>query len=71
SVAVKFEPEGSGVFESLKFVFRDGQYQSLIKKRLKAVEERVWGQALGEPAVLVDPDLDVDIAVYISGIQTY
>ncbi|HCH2814657.1 TPA: FHIPEP family type III secretion protein [Vibrio parahaemolyticus] len=71
SVAVKFEPEGSGVFESLKFVFRDGQYQSLIKKRLKDVEERVWGQALGEPAVLVDPDLDVDIAVYISGIQTY
>ncbi|EGQ8312648.1 FHIPEP family type III secretion protein [Vibrio parahaemolyticus] len=71
SVVVKFEPEGSGVFESLKFVFRDGQYQSLIKKRLKAVEERVWGQALGEPAVLVDPDLDVDIAVYISGIQTY
>ncbi|HGS5288059.1 FHIPEP family type III secretion protein [Vibrio parahaemolyticus] len=71
SVAVKFEPEGSGVFESLKFVFRDGQYQSLIKKRLKAVEERVWGQALGEPAVLVDPDLDVDIAVYISGVQTY
>ncbi|ENO0726750.1 FHIPEP family type III secretion protein [Vibrio parahaemolyticus] len=71
SVAVKFEPEGSGVFESLKFVFRDGQYQSLIKKRLKAVEERVWGQALGEPAVLVEPDLDVDIAVYISGIQTY
>ncbi|EJG0413091.1 FHIPEP family type III secretion protein [Vibrio parahaemolyticus] len=71
SVAVKFEPEGSGVFESLKFVFRDGQYQSLIKKRLKAVEERVWGQALGEPAVLVDPDLDVDIVVYISGIQTY
>ncbi|EGR0921863.1 type III secretion protein [Vibrio parahaemolyticus] len=71
SVTVKFEPEGSGVFESLKFVFRDGQYQSLIKKRLKAVEERVWGQALGEPAVLVDPDLDVDIAVYISGIQTY
>ncbi|KOE03642.1 type III secretion protein [Vibrio parahaemolyticus] len=71
SVAVKFEPEGSGVFASLKFVFRDGQYQSLIKKRLKAVEERVWGQALGEPAVLVDPDLDVDIAVYISGIQTY
>ncbi|HHJ3218459.1 TPA: FHIPEP family type III secretion protein [Vibrio parahaemolyticus] len=71
SVAVKFEPEGNGVFESLKFVFRDGQYQSLIKKRLKAVEERVWGQALGEPAVLVDPDLDVDIAVYISGIQTY
>ncbi|ENE9529088.1 FHIPEP family type III secretion protein [Vibrio parahaemolyticus] len=71
SVAVKFEPEGSGVFESLKFVFRDGQYQSLIKKRLKAVEERVWGQPLGEPAVLVDPDLDVDIAVYISGIQTY
>ncbi|EVT77435.1 FHIPEP family type III secretion protein [Vibrio parahaemolyticus] len=71
SVAVKFEPEGSGVFESLKFVFRDGQYQSLIKKRLKAVEERVWGQALGEPAVLVDPDLDVDIAVYISGIQMY
>ncbi|WP_241571463.1 FHIPEP family type III secretion protein [Vibrio parahaemolyticus] len=71
SVAVKFEPEGCGVFESLKFVFRDGQYQSLIKKRLKAVEERVWGQALGEPAVLVDPDLDVDIAVYISGIQTY
>ncbi|EGR3456400.1 type III secretion protein [Vibrio parahaemolyticus] len=71
NVAVKFEPEGSGVFESLKFVFRDGQYQSLIKKRLKDVEERVWGQALGEPAVLVDPDLDVDIAVYISGIQTY
>ncbi|EFO44810.1 type III secretion protein [Vibrio parahaemolyticus] len=71
NVAVKFEPEGSGVFESLKFVFRDGQFQSLIKKRLKAVEERVWGQALGEPAVLVDPDLDVDIVVYISGIQTY
>ncbi|MGM6658380.1 FHIPEP family type III secretion protein [Vibrio parahaemolyticus] len=71
NVAVKFEPEGSGVFESLKFVFRDGQFQSLIKKRLKAVEERVWGQALGEPAVLVDPDLDVDIVVYISGIRTY
>ncbi|ENM5780277.1 FHIPEP family type III secretion protein [Vibrio mimicus] len=71
TAAVKFEPEGSGVFESLKFVFRDAQYQNLIKKRLKDVEARVWGQALGEPAVIVQPDLDVDIAVYISGIQTY
>lgn len=32
SVAVKFEPEGSGVFESLKFVFRDGQYQKPNQK---------------------------------------
>ncbi|EGQ8204378.1 FHIPEP family type III secretion protein [Vibrio cholerae] len=71
AVAVKVEPEGSGVFESLKFVFRDAQYQHLIKKRLKDVEARVWGQALGEPAVIVQPDLDVDIAVYISGVQTY
>nr|WP_158162818.1 FHIPEP family type III secretion protein [Vibrio mimicus] len=71
TAAVKFEPEGSGVFESLKFVFRDAQYQNLIKKRLKDVEARVWGQALGEPAVIVQPDLDVDIAVYVSGIQTY
>lgn len=66
-----FEPKGHGLFESLKFVFRDSQYQSLVQRNVENKEKVLWGQALGSPAVLVDPTLEDDLKVYVSDIEMY
>ncbi|MBJ6915348.1 type III secretion protein, partial [Vibrio cholerae] len=66
-----FEPQGPGLFESLKFVFREAQYQHLIQRNVENKEKSLWGQALGSPAVMVDPTLDCDLKVYISDIEMY
>ncbi|EGR1024002.1 FHIPEP family type III secretion protein [Vibrio cholerae] len=66
-----FEPQGHGLFESLKFVFREAQYQHLIQRNVENKEKSLWGQALGSPAVMVDPTLDCDLKVYISDIEMY
>lgn len=66
-----FEPQGHGLFESLKFVFREAQYQHLIQRHIENKEKSLWGPALGLPAVKVDPTLDCELKVYISDIEMY
>ncbi|WP_029841271.1 FHIPEP family type III secretion protein [Vibrio parahaemolyticus] len=68
---LSLEPQGHGLFQSLKFVFREEQYQHLIQRHVEEKEKSLWGQALGLPAVVVDPTLDCDIKVYISDIEMY
>ncbi|OEF95460.1 FHIPEP family type III secretion protein [Vibrio splendidus] len=63
-----FEPLGSGVFQSLKFVIREGNHQLVIQRRVEDIEQVLWGQSLGVPAVTVNAQLDNDIEVYVSGI---
>ncbi|YCO02659.1 FHIPEP family type III secretion protein [Vibrio sp. VNB-15] len=66
-----FEAEGSGLFESLKFVVREDHHQGVIYQRLKSLEEALWGQALGAPAMIVDEASEYDLEVYIADICMY
>lgn len=66
-----FEPKGSGVFESLKFVLRDGQSQSVVHRRLEMIERSLWGQHLGMPAMVIDEGQRYDIEVFVSDIRMF
>ena len=66
-----FETEGSGLFESLKFVVREDSHQRVIQQCLTSLEQALWGQVLGEPAVFVDEASDYDLEVYIANIRMY
>ncbi|MDN4719566.1 FHIPEP family type III secretion protein [Vibrio parahaemolyticus] len=66
-----FEAQGSGLFESLKFVVREDHHQGVIYQRLKSLEEALWGQAPGAPAMIVDEASEYDLEVYIADICTY
>ncbi|NCO46190.1 MAG: FHIPEP family type III secretion protein, partial [Vibrio sp.] len=44
AASITFDPKGSGVFESLKFVLRDSQSQMVIQRRLELIESSIWGQ---------------------------
>lgn len=66
-----FEAKGSGLFESLKFVVREDNHQGVIYQRLKSLEEALWGQALGAPAMIVDEASEYDLKVYIADICMY
>ncbi|AYV25081.1 flagellar biosynthesis protein FlhA [Vibrio mediterranei] len=63
-----FEPLGSGVFQSLKFVIREANFQQVIQRRIEDIEQALWGQPLGTPEVTVSEQLDNDIEVYVSNI---
>ncbi|MDE1241097.1 FHIPEP family type III secretion protein [Vibrio aestuarianus] len=69
--ATQFEPIGDGLYSSLKFVLRESQYRHVIHNRLTAIQERLWGQSLGEPAMVIDPNLHVDLSVYVAGIEMF
>ena len=66
-----FEEKGSGLFESLKFVVREDNHQGVIHQRLKALEDALWGQTLGAPAMIVDDKSEYDLEVYIADICMY
>lgn len=67
----QFEPIGDGLYSSLKFVLREDQYRHVIHNRLTALQETLWGQSLGEPAVVIDSNLHVDLSVYVAGIEMF
>ncbi|NGZ15411.1 FHIPEP family type III secretion protein [Vibrio aestuarianus] len=67
----QFEPIGDGLYSSLKFVLRESQYRHVIHNRLTAIQERLWGQSLGKPAMVIDPNLHVDLSVYVAGIEMF
>ncbi|MCF5857727.1 FHIPEP family type III secretion protein [Aeromonas veronii] len=60
--------KGSGLFESLKFVVRNDNHQGVIHHGLKMIEDALWGQILGAPAMVVDDSSDHDLEVYIADI---
>lgn len=66
-----FAPTGSGIFESLRFVIREPAYQIVIQRSVDDIEFTLWGQSLGYPTVVVDPNLEVDIAVFIADVPLY
>ena len=67
-VTVAFESKGSGVYQSLKFVIRDSNHQLVIQRQLESIEQVLWGQSLGAPAIDINEKLDSDIEVYVSDI---
>ncbi|GEM77455.1 FHIPEP family type III secretion protein [Vibrio sagamiensis] len=67
-VTVAFESKGSGVYQSLKFVIRDSNHQLVIQRQLESIEQVLWGQSLGAPAIDINDKLDSDIEVYVSDI---
>ncbi|AUI86425.1 type III secretion protein [Vibrio azureus] len=67
-VTVAFESKGSGVYQSLKFVIRDSNHQLVIQRQLEIIEQVLWGQSLGAPAIDINDKLDSDIEVYVSDI---
>ncbi|MDE1221992.1 flagellar biosynthesis protein FlhA [Vibrio aestuarianus] len=71
TVATQFEPAGNGLYSSLKFVLRESQYRNVIHHRLTALQETLWGQSLGEPAIVIDSNLHVDLSVYVAGIEMF
>ena len=68
---MSFEPTGSGLYESLKFVLRDNSHQVLVQQRVEDIERVLWGQALGTPAIDFDSQMESDIEVYISDICVF
>ncbi|EJX7570940.1 FHIPEP family type III secretion protein [Vibrio cholerae] len=68
---INFEPKGSGVFETLKFVLRDNQMKIVIQHRLENMEKSIWGQHVGMPAIIVDEGQDQDIEVFVSDILMF
>ncbi|MYM60088.1 type III secretion protein [Vibrio sp. OCN044] len=68
---MSFEPTGSGLYESLKFVLRDTSHQVLVQRRVEDIERVLWGQALGTPAIDFDSQMESDIEVYISDICVF
>ncbi|WP_341663602.1 FHIPEP family type III secretion protein [Vibrio sp.] len=68
---MSFEPTGSGLYESLKFVLRDNSHQALVQQRVEDIERVLWGQALGTPAIDFDSQMESDIEVYISDICVF
>lgn len=71
TASIIFEPKGSGVFESLKFVLRDSQSQMVIQRRLELIEGSIWGQHVGMPAIIVDEAQQFDIEVFVSDIRMF
>ncbi len=69
--ATSFGEKGSGLFESLKFVVRQEKHQGAIRQSLKSLEEALWGQVLGTPAMIVDETSECDLEVYIANICMY
>lgn len=69
--ATSFGEKGSGLFESLKFVVRQEKHQGAIRQSLKSLEEALWGQVLGTPAMIVDETSECDLEVYIVNICMY
>ncbi|RTZ16653.1 type III secretion protein [Vibrio aquaticus] len=68
---VNFEPKGSGIYESLKFVLKDADVQPVIKERLDDIESKLWKEKLGTPAIIIDKEIENDIEVYISNLHVY
>lgn len=68
---ITFEPKGSGVFESLKFVLRDSQSQMVIQRRLELIEGSIWGQHVGTPTIIIDEAQQFDIEVFVSDIRMF
>ncbi|CAM3937642.1 FHIPEP family type III secretion protein [Vibrio aquimaris] len=68
---MSFEPSGSGLYESLKFVLRDNSHQTLVQRRVEDIERVLWGQALGTPSIDFDSQMESDIEVYISDICVF
>ncbi|WP_061007960.1 FHIPEP family type III secretion protein [Vibrio sp. CUB2] len=66
-----FEAEGSGLFESLKFMVRTDHHQGVIYQRLKSLEDALWGEDLGAPAMIVNEASEYDLEVYIADICMY
>ncbi|OEE41641.1 FHIPEP family type III secretion protein [Vibrio anguillarum] len=71
AASITFDPKGSGVFESLKFVLRDSQSQMVIQRRLELIEGSIWGQHVGIPAIIVDEAQQFDIEVFVSDIRMF
>ncbi|AQP37760.1 FHIPEP family type III secretion protein [Vibrio anguillarum] len=71
AASITFDPKGSGVFESLKFVLRDSQSQMVIQRRLELIESSIWGQHVGIPAIIVDEAQQFDIEVFVSDIRMF
>ncbi|EJL6463831.1 FHIPEP family type III secretion protein [Vibrio cholerae] len=71
AASITFDPKGSGVFESLKFVLRDSQSQMVIQRRLELIESSIWGQHVGIPAIIVDGAQQFDIEVFVSDIRMF
>lgn len=71
AASITFDPKGSGVFESLKFVLRDSQSQMVIQRRLELIEGSIWGQHVGIPAIIVDGAQQFDIEVFVSDIRMF
>ncbi|MGL5108782.1 MAG: FHIPEP family type III secretion protein [Vibrio ordalii] len=70
-IVISFEPKGSGVFETLKFVLRDSQAQMVIQHRLEMMERSIWRQHVGMPAIIVDEGQEHDIEVFVSDIRMF
>ena len=68
---MSFEPTGSGLYESLKFVLRDNAHQVVVQRRVEDIERVLWGQALGTPAIDFNSQMESDIEVYISDICVF
>ncbi len=65
------DPAGSGLYETLKIVLREPEHRTLVEKNMHRIEQKLWGQALGAPSIIIEEDLDSDVEVYISGIRIY
>ncbi|WP_236620669.1 FHIPEP family type III secretion protein [Providencia sneebia] len=71
NIVINMEGDGSGLFESLTFTVKDSKHQHLIHTAVAEVEKQLWGQSLGQPCVIVSPELDSDIEVHVLGIKLY
>ncbi|MDN3612028.1 FHIPEP family type III secretion protein [Vibrio ostreicida] len=71
AVAIGFELTGSGLYESLKFVIREESHQGVIQRKLTDIEQVLWGQTLGAPAIEIDAQLGRDLEVYVSDICVF
>ncbi|HHL2502320.1 TPA: FHIPEP family type III secretion protein [Yersinia enterocolitica] len=63
--------EGEGLFESLSISLKDINNQYVIYDGVAKVEAILWGQELGKPCVVINPNLDNDIEISVLGITLY
>ncbi|EKN4037949.1 FHIPEP family type III secretion protein [Yersinia enterocolitica] len=63
--------EGRGLYESLSISLKDNKHQHVIYTGVSKIETSLWGQELGKPCVVINPNLDSDIEVSILGIKLY